>query len=528
VIQFVIQADFLLTSSREDIDGGCIWNHKLREGIVSTVVAAIHEMNQRPNLCFTWMRYLPGPNLPSSFLSILGGGINSPESILYRLKRHGAKILWSCAGTLQTPASLTYVPREFRSRNGEPLLSRIGLQRILSTEYAANDLPVLMALGVEEMNVESFVGHLKSLEVEKWKDLDLEWHQDLAKVLLKLPLRLIEDLDLVPLEGEDLEWVSARAIRNYPVFQKPNLGRVQVPPGLHMRFVEAAASENENRVQLFIRLGVRPSGTIAICEAIESQIRSRNPPKLSDMVNQIKFLFRNRAMYNTQNVLINQAPSTLSSSTHARKGEELYLDDPRMKTPISTIFKDCSNVPYLHPAYLVNDPDIEQDLWLDWLVRQLEISPIPRMSASGLSGPPPEFREWVLKASREAVIRVIVDHWGKYRDQILSNPVSKVLREKLKNTILPLPSLLFKAQTFGLDRQNALFLQMDIPTRQQKIFESFNHYGVITTDLSSDFHLLILRWLHKLPEKNFSDPKLVHNIYKSLQDCHNEKEIWWV
>ncbi len=514
-----------MTSSREGIDGGCAWNNDLRQAIVSIVVAAIHEMNRQPNLRFTWMRYLPGSNLPSSFLSSLGGGVHSPGSILYQLKRLDTGILWSCAGTLHSPTSLTYVPTAFRSRNGEPLLSRFRLQRILSTEYAANDLPILIALGIEEMNANSFVEDLKSLEAEDWKNLDPEWHEDLAKVLLSLPLNLIECLKIVPLEGEVLEWASATAIQKHLVLQRPNLGGVQVPPGLHMRFVEVAASENEYRSQLFERLGVRPCSATAICEAIENEITSRNPPKLSDMVIQIKFLFRNRAVYNIRKALINQAPSTPSGSILARKGEELYFDDPRMKTPVSMIFKDCSDVLYLHAAYLVSDPDIEQNLWLDWLIREFGISPIPRMVGSGSSEPPPEFQEWVFKASREAVIGVIVDHWGKYQDQILSIPVSKVLREKLKNTMLPLPSLLLKAQTFGLDRDDPFFLQMDIPKREEHIFESFSRYGVITTDQSADFHLLILRWLRKLPETTFPGLKLVHYIYKYLQDCHNPQEI---
>lgn len=57
-IQFLIQADFLLVASREDIDQSAEWNESFRNGISTCFLDSVRDFNQS-GLAYTWVRYLP-------------------------------------------------------------------------------------------------------------------------------------------------------------------------------------------------------------------------------------------------------------------------------------------------------------------------------------------------------------------------------------------------------------------------------------------------------------------------------------
>src|ERR1700722_14940548 len=57
--QFIIQADFLTSSSREDILSDLRWNTVLRDEISATFIIAAERFKMRPALQFNWFRFIP-------------------------------------------------------------------------------------------------------------------------------------------------------------------------------------------------------------------------------------------------------------------------------------------------------------------------------------------------------------------------------------------------------------------------------------------------------------------------------------
>src|SRR2546421_6441066 len=56
--QFLLQADFLLIASREDINGSSMWNRALRNAAVDALIEAAQAFN-RGSMKYTWLRYFP-------------------------------------------------------------------------------------------------------------------------------------------------------------------------------------------------------------------------------------------------------------------------------------------------------------------------------------------------------------------------------------------------------------------------------------------------------------------------------------
>lgn len=60
--RFCVQADFLLSSAREDIQAARPWNGALRDGIAAAFVASLEQFRTRPALAKTFLHYLPREN----------------------------------------------------------------------------------------------------------------------------------------------------------------------------------------------------------------------------------------------------------------------------------------------------------------------------------------------------------------------------------------------------------------------------------------------------------------------------------
>jgi hypothetical protein len=139
---FLIQADFLLIASREDIDSSSAWNQALLDAIPSTFLKAIQEFNHG-YLRYTWMRYLPSRAALSDFFGKL-----EPE-ILQLLSE--APILENLAGTFTAPSKLRSVPVEFTDENGAPLIISSRTKAVyISQKYLLADYCHLMCIGVKQ------------------------------------------------------------------------------------------------------------------------------------------------------------------------------------------------------------------------------------------------------------------------------------------------------------------------------------------------------------------------------------------
>jgi hypothetical protein len=110
--QFLIQADFLLIASREDVDNSSKWNQVLRDTFADAFLESVRWFNSGP-LRYTWPRFLPAKQIASDFFSPL------KSRILERLASEPTLEAWS---EKMLPASkLIYVPEKYMDNDGIPL-----------------------------------------------------------------------------------------------------------------------------------------------------------------------------------------------------------------------------------------------------------------------------------------------------------------------------------------------------------------------------------------------------------------------
>ena len=430
----------------------------------------------------------------------------------------GKEVLWSQTGHISKPSTLIYVPPEYRTRRNTPFhLAKVEGRDPLSFGYAIEDMPILKELGVTQMTQDMFLRRLKNLG--DLSSQNPEWHEDLAKVLLRVPTTAIADLRLIPLEGSNSSWVSGKELESNPVYETQTTDDVQLPPCIDLRFVGASAAKSQPRSDLFRMLGVKPCNYWAICDAI---IRSHKlqqwPPTVQGFALQVKYLFRHRNLYHSTEIMLHETGrATLNGfSASQYKGYELYFDDPRVKYPVSQLLKDCLDVKYLNKYYLRLDSDIDQDQYFDWLIKVWGLAVIPRIVQHHrqdflYSSATKEFTQWVTKSSLSVLIDVIIENWQQYAQYLSLH--ENALKSRLAGKILPLPELVARAETFTLTKENDRFLQITVPEHQRGTMLSLSRFGVVTA-LNVEFYLLLLRWLR---DTNMSN-KLPHanNIYIGL------------
>ena len=210
-VQFLIQGDFLLIASREDIDKSNAWNTALRAGVIEAVISAVHSFNSDPQLRYAWPRYLPWKGELLNFFS------NLKSDLFERISSES--ILESCSGDIKKPSDLILIPEKFRDTQNTPMtISSATASKYLSHTYQNADRDVLLMLGATEMTTKMFLEDLTTIIAKDPKEIwtkDSQWHSKLAEILLLHANEselapLVSGLSLIPLRngnvGERGEW----------------------------------------------------------------------------------------------------------------------------------------------------------------------------------------------------------------------------------------------------------------------------------------------------------------------------------
>jgi hypothetical protein len=111
VVQFLIQADFVLTANREDIDSGSSWNQELRKNVSKAFVQAVHCCIEN-HFRYSWLKFLPMVSKDSFFTTL-------QEETATQLLVSSEAVLESEGGKMVAPTSLTYVPDRFRDSDSD-------------------------------------------------------------------------------------------------------------------------------------------------------------------------------------------------------------------------------------------------------------------------------------------------------------------------------------------------------------------------------------------------------------------------
>lgn len=371
--RFLVQADFLLTASREDIESTLPWNCKIRDALAEAFLQSMFHFNNGV-LKYIWPYYLPSStNAVSEFFE------PTIASILRQLGE--SPVFESWAGDLERPSTLVHVPADLHA-DGKPFtLCNATEHRYLSSSYASWVIESMTAVGVSELSSRQFLEDLATLikiDADMFHDKPADWHAQLATALLKLStdpklMPLIQDLAIIPLS--DGNW---SAPRGKTIFFAKSDASLSIPDGIQVLIVDASVGSDSAQYTLFTRLGVKAWEAPEICRLIVSIHASATfqPSALTvtQIVSHAVFLFQ------ASWVPPKDADLWFATAKDERcRGRELYISGSAAPDSASgRIFAQLEkHFSVMHAEYL--SAMVSESGWLDWLVQNLGLSKIPRL-----------------------------------------------------------------------------------------------------------------------------------------------------
>ncbi|KAI9443898.1 hypothetical protein H4582DRAFT_2071449 [Lactarius indigo] len=383
---FIVQADFITSASREDVLADKEWNRALLRSIIDTFLLAVNRFADHPTLRNVWFRYLP-ESISDSFFCYV------EHKLMTELQHR--PILRSSNGTYFRASQLIVLPMSFRDDFDAPLIPEAHLPRgmyYLSSDYDAHgrDGLILRRLGVREMTDDDFLtGLIKMDQANLFGAQSAAWHESVATCILRLPHPIgrgvrseVTLLRILPLHNGS--WAVASLASR---FMFPPTG-VNIPDDLGLQSVAPGIPMFSARYNLFVRLGVTLPNPATIAKKI---LMTGGPRSVVNRVDHARFFFEYRGVSNMPPAARLRLADERGEGAQA---DELYLDLPGEDGALA--LRDALSpltARFLHPNYLSaypeEAPDNETDEdgvrtntrseWIAWLRDCVGVNVVPRV-----------------------------------------------------------------------------------------------------------------------------------------------------
>ncbi|KAK3329233.1 hypothetical protein B0H66DRAFT_488127 [Apodospora peruviana] len=489
--KFLLNADFVLSASREAIVETSAWNKALRDALPRALVDAVHHF-WGTDLQYSWPSLLPTRPIVDDFFGDQG-------ELTIKLLAEMPILESMSANEMGIPRTLTMVPPRFSDGSSLPMFMDFGArsraQSYLSSGYRTVDLPLLRRLGVREMSDDDFLDSIAAAIVRwpvEFRRHPDEWHSNLASHLMSLlashpeKLGTVAALPVIPLC--DGRWVSARD--SIAVFGSTVPGKAPIPQGIDATQVSPAAYDDPNRKFLFTMLGVSEVSSHTVCEqlALMHESPSFDPKAIpgETLISHVAYMYNSRWKNpNKRDIWV------ITVAGNRRRGSQIYVESGGTHS-ISQYIREFH---HLDPRYrtIASDTEVPESLkmFTSWLVDCCKLSVIPRLVESPESA---VFKlsfdfEHIVKAhASRKVLLLLRDNWQYYsywisrkrnecRHRILrylaTTPVlcTDGIHRPLEKTTLPTIAL-------TAPRQSRHFDFVDVPDPDKDEWDFLQVFGV--------------------------------------------------
>jgi hypothetical protein len=412
----LIQGDFLLLASREDIDNSSAWNKALLQDIPTAMVGAIQQFNKQDILRYTWLEFLGRrPPYPDFFASL--------ESSIDSLLSH-QRILETVSGDWARPMDLYLVPPRFLNSQGKPLLMCDSFTgKYLSLNYSTNDWEILKRLGVQQQTAKGFLEDLDYLlqhHTDDFRSRPDDWHSSLSLALSSIlgaensqNQGKIARMELVPLR--DGTW---RSVYGDKLFFANESAKLSVPPGVKVLEVHPKASRDSRRRQFLLQLGVVPFNVLQI-GAVISDAHS-NPSFRPANVPRAHLVLHALYLYNAGWTNASRRSLWFASSDGTfAPGCRLYIKSTENFAAATWPKAFTEELCFLHEDYFswLRGDDAAIGEWTQWLVSAYEVNVFPLMVTAG-SGESfslsDDFRTLLSVSESSEVLEFLRSKWDYY------------------------------------------------------------------------------------------------------------------
>lgn len=547
---FLIQGDFLLVASRQNVDESLIWNKRLRDHIMPALINAFHSLRSL-QLRYTWVMFLPEEGqCPIKFFRDI------VSKLIRRL--NDTKILESSSEVVVVPRVLLLVPDKYRDDEGTPLLLH-QTSRYLASQYPPQHVSALVTNSLDhEKFLKELINFVRK-NMDAFKSKSAKWHSRLSSALLVdlrhgINVESLYPLPLIPLA--DGTWIAARSSRsghgkltNINTFYLPEAQKnVSLPRGLTMSIIQNDAADDTERIKLYRRLGGKDIDYDQICAEMIKVHKDQKATKALNTpiaISHARFLFSMPTTYKSPNlygaILVADRMGTLC------KSNEIYMNKPNAEHPVSKLLATNYTIArFLHPDYLEvfkDDPN-KNAKWISWVETVLGVNTIPRLVNKANTGISGEFL-WIVQntPSRQWLHR-LKSHWKDYHLHMPpsssndSKIPSQAVRDQLSNSIVTCcdgkiaklnETLLPTLRTVNRVADAARLQFLDITHETDADWQKFSALGVIT---STDARFYV-RVLVRLQQSNFmfkdlNDARMLYGHLQSKCDTYcdpNTKEF---
>lgn len=471
----------------------------------------------RPELQFTWFRYLPH-NIHDSFLRPVEEEIYSKLSTL--------SILCSVDGVYRPPTKFI-TAGSFCNADGKPLIAEAylpGKLYYLSAPYDINaDGVHFEQLGVQPMSNEHFLGSLSKMR-SQIPQQSATWYDAVCQKLYEIPSGHhgrrnfeieIKQLAILPLSDDS--WVSGSSSSD--IFFASELAGI--PQDIGIQFLKPDILQGSWRYKLFKKLGVREANPMFVANKILEY--HRNDSRLNSIQSLIShavfiFVHRHSAGF----------PDPIGLRIMDERGvvagaKDVYADIPDHRQSIRMRDVLPSPARFLHPDYLREDIVDRHEVWQKWLQDDLGLNIFPRLVKGGKLSP--EFEALIRTVDTRKLLIILKETWpqwsGLHSSAILRLQQINVVCEDGSIQLLKTSYL----QREGLKHCSDLpFLPIDDPDHP-----SWHFLGELGVTVRVD-GMFYLRHLMRLRDQNSHDLKTIEDTYRRIEALFHDdpKYIRWV
>ena len=379
--RFIIQADFLLPTNREDIDKDKEWNRWLRDMIPECFVEAIEKFKADEHLKTTFYNYIPvGSNVSEEFFKPV-------VEKIHQLVQDTACIL-TMSGDWVKPEDIFRADETIRELLPENQLKEFFGKHYLLTSLIINR-DVQDALKIPAFTINHLI---ECLESEEWiKERPDEWFKNLfvylgteknKDLITEDHIEILRGLKLLRLENDDFKSVSENTVF-FPLGKRSNYGFEKQVPLLSRGICEAENEEDQRAIEVFLeRLGVRKASPYDIIQGYilplfedENEELNWQSKDNAFLIGCARYMRDNLDRYRTESdkvlarkqieepkkdpleylrktLLLKLNKSTSEKSIYAHP-ESIYISKSYgNKNNLEDIFADIDNVWYVHDIYL--------------------------------------------------------------------------------------------------------------------------------------------------------------------------------
>lgn len=396
-IQFIVQADFLTTTNREDILATKEWNRTLCNAIPAAFLDAVSQLVTRPTLTYTWIRFLRHRNYASIFRSAY-------STIVLKLKN--TPVLLSREKEVHRPTDLLILPAEFQAdSSGEPLIPEKYLygKHYLAAEYDIKQDSVLLAeIGVAQMTVSDFMKSLSFMQVDGTLHAQSDgwWHTTCLVLLthFRAVLPDLRRLAIVPLANGS--WATAAGTDLF--FDSP---LDDVPPDLNFKLVKRL-DPRSHHFRLLQDIGVKDVDCVDVAHKILTLHRSSFQPGMlspAALPSHAQYLFRHRAALADFDFAEFRVVTRLNKVMYAW---EAYMDHHSFMRPSLSSCLNGRHAPFLHLSYVQMQANRPGDFrsWESWLRNVLHVNVSPKLDENGWC---PAFRQFLLQGETTKLLLLL-------------------------------------------------------------------------------------------------------------------------